>query len=131
MKRVQGFTVTEIIVAILIATTGAILFFSGQSTMQSAERDTTRKTAVNAMYYALENSFYQAHAYYPQQIDSKTLPMIDPNLFKDPNGIAINKTGSTLHYESFGCNNDGQCKSYRLEANLEREATYTKDSVHS
>lgn len=131
MKLRPGFTVIEIIIAIIVVVIGTILFISGQATIQASIRDTNRKTAINAMYYGLENSYYKQHAYYPQTIDSDVLPVIDPSLFKDPNGIEINQPKSTLHYQAIDCNLDGQCRSYKLEADLEREANYQKQSIHS
>jgi len=131
MKKREGFTVIEIIVAILVVVVGVIVFFTSQASVQAATRDQSRKTSINAFYYALENSFHKQNGYYPQTIDSKTLPMVDPSLFNDPGGIEVNKTGSTLHYKAVNCNTAGQCHSYELSADLEREATYTKQSIHS
>jgi hypothetical protein len=131
MKRREGFTVIEIIVAILVVVVGIVIFFSSQAEVQATTRDTSRKTSINAAYYALENSFYKQHNYYPQSIDSKTLPVIDPGLFKDPAGIAIDQPHSTLHYKAIDCDTAGECHSYELRATLEREADFVKNSIHS
>ncbi len=131
MKRSSGFTVIELLVAIFILSVGAILFFNGQASAQAAARDTARKTAVNAIYYNLEEVFYKTNGYYPQTASDKTLTAMDPSLFKDPSNLAINAHGSTLHYKGLSCSVDGHCKGYQLSANLEHEADYVKNSRNS
>jgi len=125
MKR-RGFTVIELLVIIVVIGVGGWLFFTERSTVNAEQRDSTRKTAVNAMYYNLEEVFYEAHSYYPQTIDSKTLRAMDPALFTDPNGVKIGESGSNYRYEATGCSTDGQCKSYALRSSMEREADYVK-----
>lgn len=128
MKRTSGFTVIELLVAIFILSVGAILFFNGQSGARAAAKDTERKTAVNAIYYSLEEVYHKTNGYYPQTVSAKLLPSVDPGLFKDPAGLEINAHGSTLHYQGLDCSVDGHCKAYRLSANLEHEADYVKNS---
>ncbi len=130
MKRSQGFTVIEIIVVILFLATASILLFMQRGDLVAQQRDGQRKTAINAMYYNLEEVFYAKNGYYPAKIDSKTLTAMDPSLFTDPNGVDINAQGSEYHYKTSNCIND-QCKSYTLSADLEKEATYTKTSRNS
>lgn len=125
MKRSQGFTVIEIIVAIVFIGVAATLLIIQRNGLEATQRDNQRKTAINAMYYNLEEVFYEKNGYYPSKIDSKTLRAMDPTLFTDPFGIKMNETGSGYHYTSTNCANN-QCKSYKLSADLEKEATYTK-----
>jgi type II secretory pathway pseudopilin PulG len=125
MKRSQGFTVIEIIVAIVFVGTTALLLLIQRNNLIGTQNDNQRKTAINAMYYNLEEVFYEKNGYYPSKIDSKTLRAMDPALFTDPNDIKMNDSGSQYHYTSMNCTNN-QCRSYKLSADLEKEAAYTK-----
>ncbi len=128
MKQMsKGFTVIEIILVALIAGFAGVLFFVQKNNMQTVANDNTRKTAINAMYYSLEEVFYAKNGYYPQNIDSENLASVDPLLFKDPNGNGINTNNSDYTYTPSGCDNN-QCKKYQLKATLENEADYIKTS---
>ncbi len=89
------------------------------------DRDDKRKTAINAMYYALEEGFYTQNGYYPESISEENLTVIDPNLFTDPSGIVLGKTGCSYIYDVANCT-DGKCKEYTLRAFLEKEDDYIK-----
>lgn len=128
MKYPRGFTVIELIFVLVLAGIGFALFITQKADIDAAARDSQRKTAINAMYYSLEEVYYAEKGYYPQTIDSKTLRAIDPALFTDPDGLALDDPLSTYHYEGTDCTNDGQCKHYKLSASLEREAEYVKNS---
>ncbi len=128
MRRTRGFTVIELIVVLVVAGIGFTLFVTQKANIDAAARDDKRKTAINAMYYSLEEVYYAEKGYYPQEIDSKTLRAIDPALFADPDGLKLGDPLSTYHYEGTDCSNDGHCKHYTLSASLEREAEYTKNS---
>jgi general secretion pathway protein G len=125
MKRESGFTVIELIVVIVFLGVAATLLLIQKGNLEAAKRDNQRKTAVNAMYYNLEEVFYEKNKFYPSKIDSKTLRAMDPGLFTDPNGVKMNETKSTYRYDGTNCDND-KCKSYTLRADLEREADYIK-----
>ena len=125
MKRSAGFTVIEIIVVIVFLGVATSILLMQKGNLQAAQRDNTRKTAINAMYYNLEEVFYEKNGYYPSKIDSKTLRAMDPDLFTDPNGVKMEEGDSDYHYEATDCSNT-QCKSYKLTAQLEKEATYEK-----
>lgn len=90
-------------------------------------RDTQRKTSINAMYYSLEEVFYEQNNYYPAYIDEDVLPSVDPELLTDPNGNKIGEAGSDYVYEATDCRED-RCSSYSLSANLENEEDFKKDS---
>lgn len=126
MRNRAGFTVIEVIVVVLFAIVAAGLFFSQQLALQAANRDDSRKIAINAVYYNLEEVFYQQLEYYPQNIDSKTLRAMDPALFTDPNGYKLGDKESDYTYEAKNCDLDGKCQGYRLSAAMESEAEYVK-----
>lgn len=125
MKRSQGFTVIELIVVIAFLALTTVVLFMQKSNLDANTRDSERKTAINAMYYNLEEVFFEKNGYYPSKIDSKTLRAMDPALFTDPNGVKMGEQNANYRYEATNCNND-QCKSYTLRADLEKEADYVK-----
>ena len=125
MKR-KGFTVVELLVAIVLLIAGGWLFFSEKASIDAVQRDAARKIAINAMYYNLEEVFYEKNGHYPVTIDSKTLRAMDPSLFTDPIGIKLGDTGSNYTYDAKGCSTDGLCDGYELRSTMEREADYTK-----
>jgi prepilin-type N-terminal cleavage/methylation domain-containing protein len=135
MKQ-RGFTVIELIVVIAFLLFAGVLFFVQKNNLQIASRDDARKTAINAMYYSLEESFFKQNGYYPATIDEKNLTTLDSALFTDPNGVKLGQTTekvddedvavqSDYRYEPTNCV-DGKCKSYTLRADLEAEADYIK-----
>ena len=123
----KGFTVLEIIIVAAFASLLFILFFVQKQNIDAMERDETRKTAINAMYYALEESFYPNHKYYPESISESNIKVIDPALWTDPNGHNLGDPESSYSYEPANCEN-GKCKEYTLKANLEKENTYIKNN---
>ena len=125
MKAKKGFTVLEIIVVGFFAGLLLIMFFVQKSNLDAMERDDERKTAINAMYYALEEGFYVQNGYYPETISENNLKMIDPALWTDPDGINLGTEGSSYSYEPANCVN-GKCTEYILKATLEKEDIYTK-----
>jgi hypothetical protein len=93
-----------------------------------ANRDSTRKTAVNAIYYNLEYVYYPTFNGYPEHLTTDGLKGLDPSTLKDPNGKTVGEQGSDYNYTPKDCTN-GVCKSYTLTANLENEADFTKNSM--
>lgn len=127
LKKQQGFTVLELVIVIVfLAVIGTVCVIQSRN-LQISQRDSQRKTAINAMYYNLEDVYYAAHKSYPQAITADGLKGIDPSLLKDPDGVMIGEQNSDYTYTPKNCTN-GQCKSYELRADLEQEADYIKDS---
>lgn len=127
MKQSKGFTVIELIVVILFLIAATVILFIQKNNLNATQRDSQRKTAINAMYYNLEEVFYEKNGYYPASIDSKTLRAMDPNLFTDPDGFKLGDPSSSYRYEGTNCTNQ-QCKAYTLRADLEKEADYIKNN---
>ena len=121
----QGFTIIELIIVATFAGLLFLLFFIQKSNLDAFYRDEDRKTAINAMYYALEESFYKANGYYPETISEENITVIDPALWTDPNGHNLGDPGSSYTYQPADCDN-GKCKRYILKAELEKEAAYVK-----
>lgn len=130
MKQ-RGFTVIELLVVIVILIVGGWLFFSEKARVDAVTRDDARKTAINAMYYNLEEVYFPKNGYYPASIDSKVLRAMDANLFTDPFGTAINTSSSDYRYDPTGCTTDGKCTGYSLRAIMEREADFIKKNRNS
>lgn len=125
MKRSQGFTVIEVLVVVLFLAAATVLLLIQKDNLAATQRDDERKAAINAMYYNLEEDFYEKNGYYPASIDSKTLRAMDPSLFTDPDGTKMGDPDAEYHYSATNCTND-HCKSYKLSADLEKEAKYVK-----
>ncbi len=125
MNYKKGFTVLELIIVGVFAGLLLILFFTQKSNIDAMERDEDRKTAINAIYYALEEYYYPEHHYYPETISEENLPVIDPVLWTDPMGNNLGELGSSYSYEPANCK-DGKCKEYILKADLEKEDDYIK-----
>ncbi len=125
IKQSLGFTVIELIFVAVLVGAASILFFVQKSNIEVTAQDSTRKTAINAMYYGLEEVFYPANHYYPQIISTDNLKSVDPALFTDPNGIKLGAAHSEYTYSPTDCANN-QCKSYTLKASLINEADYVK-----
>ena len=121
----HGFTILEIIIVGAFASLLFIIFFIQKSNVDAFNRDEARKTAINAIYYALEESFYKDHKYYPEQISEDNIKVIDPALWTDPSGYNLGDPKSSYSYEPANCK-DGKCKEYTLKTTLEKEDTYTK-----
>lgn len=130
-KQVKaGFTLVEILV--VIGFLGLLFIFAllQYFTLSAMDRDEQRKTAINAMYYSLEEGFYAKNGYYPQTISDTVLTTMDPELFTDPAGVNLGSEGSTYTYEPADCDDNGHCQEYTLRADLEREDDYIKRSRH-
>ena len=121
----RGFTVIELIFIIVLLAAASVLFFVQKNNLEVSGRDETRKTAINAMYYSIEEVYFKANGYYPRTIDATVLPSVDPSLFTDPNGVKLGEANSNYRYEPYNCNGD-QCKNYTLRTTLENEGDYVK-----
>lgn len=126
-ERQRGFTVLELIIAIVLVLVAGTVFYIQKRDLEVAKRDETRKIAINAMYYNLEDIFYPTNQFYPEALTADGLKGLDPELLKDPAGKAVSEESSTYRYEPKDCV-DGKCKSYTLRADLEHEADYEKTS---
>lgn len=128
IKNLQrGFTVLELIIAIFLVLVAGTVFYVQKRDLEVARRDSTRKTAINAMYYNLEDIFFLNNRFYPETLTPDQLKGVDPELFKDPNGLTVGEQGSNYRYEPKDCT-DQKCKSYTLTADLEHEADFIKTS---
>lgn len=123
----RGFTIIELLFIVVVLAGAGILFFVQKNNLEVAARDETRKTAINAMYYSLEEVYYKTNGYYPRTIDEKVLPSVEPALFTDPEGVKLGDGDSDYRYEPLDCTDD-KCKSYSLRTFLESEADYVKTS---
>lgn len=127
MKRAYRLTFVELIAIIIFATFTASILLYQKGNITASQKDNDRKTAINAMYYNLEEVFYKKKNYYPEYIDSDLLSAMDPALFTDPQGVMIGEPNSDYRYDGIDCLDD-KCRSYKLIARLDKEADYIKTS---
>lgn len=126
MKTKKGFTLIELMIVGFFVALLLIIFFIQKSNVEAMDRDDERKTAINAMYYALEEYYYPKYGYYPSEISEDVLPVIDPALFTDPLGTNLGIDGSSYSYEVANCNSNNECQEFTLRAQLEKEDAYIK-----
>ena len=98
-SRSYGFTVIELVLVVVLLLGAAGLLTWQRNNLAEGYRDEQRKTAINAMYYGLEESFYKEKGYYPLTIADNTLATVDNALLKDPDGVMINTAGSSYRYQ--------------------------------
>ena len=125
MTQKRGFTIIEIILVAVFASLLFIVVFIQKSDLDALERDNIRKTAINAIYYALEEDFYQKNHYYPEFIYSDNLPTVTSELWTDPSGFDFGNPESSYSYQPANCS-QGKCKEYKLQTKLEKEDIYIK-----
>ena len=125
MKIKNGFTLVETAIVVVVFSLMVGLIWKQKTNIDAMTRDESRKTAINAMYYALEESFYSENGYYPEQISKDVLPVVGSELWIDPDGYDFSDVRSSYKYEPANCIN-GQCKEYMLSAKLEQEDKYIK-----
>lgn len=124
-KFSSGFTVIEIIVIALTFAILAVLFIIQFNNLQAKNRDATRKTAINSMYYTLEEVHFRDHNYYPTKLTTENMPSVPESLLKDRNDVMVGEEGSEYRYEPTDCL-DNKCSSYTLRAELEKEDDFIK-----
>lgn len=124
-KTSRGFTIIEVVVVVLVLSFASVVFFLQKNNVETAARDEQRKTAINAMYYGLEEVYFKENGYYPRTIKSTTLRSVDPALLKDPNGVMIGESDSDYRYEPTACDGD-KCRAYTLRTTLENEDDFIK-----
>ena len=127
MKSQRGFTVLELIIVIAFLAVAGTIFYVQKRDLEVQNRDSDRKTAINAIYYNLEDIYYPVNRAYPEKLTADQLKGLDPNALKDPEGVSIGDQNSDYTYEPKDCAS-GKCASYTLRADLEHEADYTKTS---
>lgn len=130
IKRSSGFTVIELLLIVVVLSIASAVFFVQKNNLQVSARDTQRKTAINAMYYSLEEVYFKQNNSYPKTINQTVLPSVDPALFIDPSGAAVGDSSSNYRYIPVNCT-DNVCASYTLRTTLQNEADFVKTSIHN
>ncbi|HEX6258224.1 MAG TPA: prepilin-type N-terminal cleavage/methylation domain-containing protein [Candidatus Saccharimonadales bacterium] len=123
MKYSRGFTIVELLVAVVFLIGAGTLFIMQKNDLEMAARDAQRKTAINAMHQSLEEVFFKQNRFYPEKLSAEILPSVEPGLFTDPHGKKIGEKDSEYRYEPSACS-QGKCEGYTLRTTLEKEADY-------
>lgn len=121
MRRTSGFTVIEILSAVVLILIVGTLVVLQKNNLDAASRDQQRKTSVNAIYYGLKKGYFVKTGNYPSALDSNSMPYVDPKAFQQigsDNQYAVK-------YRGLDCE-DTKCKGFEIKTNLEKESTYKK-----
>jgi len=126
-KYSKGFTVIEVSFIIVVMVLAATLFFVQKNNLQVSSRDDERKSSINAIFYSLEEVFYEKNKFYPSKISETNIKSVDPDVFIDPQGFKLGEPESNYRYEPTECNNE-KCYSYTLRTTLEAEDDFIKEN---
>lgn len=121
MKRASGFTVIELLSCLVLLCIIGGLVVLQKNNLDASQRDRDRKTAVNAIYYGLKEGYQIDHKSYPVTIESKMLPYVNPDSFKQIGDDPLYK----IRYRGLDCEAD-VCKKFEITVKLEKEADYKK-----
>ena len=126
MKHSAGFTVVELLVALVFLGLVAGAAYSQHQALEIVHRDQDRKVAINAIYYNLEEVVKPALGSYPRVLTANQLKAMDAGLLVDPRGNKLGELDSDYRYEPTGCNGGDLCSGYTLRADLERETDFVR-----
>ena len=124
----RGFTVVEVLAFFLLLSFVGLIFLSQKNALDAIHRDRERKTAINEVYYNLQEVVYPSLKAYPSSLNAKQLSTMNASYLTDPSGHKINSKGSDYRYEPTGCNGGALCTGFTLRTELEREADFVKSS---
>jgi len=124
----RGFTVVEVLAFFLLLSVVGLIFLSQKNALDAIHRDRDRKTAINEIYYNLQEVAYPALKGYPSTLSVKQLSTLDRSFLTDPAGHKIGSKDSDYRYEPTGCNGGTLCTGFTLRTELEREADFVKSS---
>lgn len=91
----SGFTVIELIVVVAMVIAASVITFIQINNINVSNQNSQRKTAINAIYFALEEVYYKKNQGYPSTLNSAELTSVDPELFTDPDGFTLGKDSLT------------------------------------
>ncbi len=126
----RGFTVVEVLAFFMLLSVVGVIFLSQKNALDAIHRDRERKTAINEIYYNLEEVVYPTLKGYPSVLSPKQLKTLDSAYLTDPEGYKIGNKDSSYRYEPTGCNGGTLCTGFTLRTELEREADFVKSSFH-
>jgi Tfp pilus assembly protein PilE len=126
MNTSAGFSTIELIALFLLLGFLAVVGYDRYDAVQSVHRDQARKVAINSIHQNLEEVVKPKLGGYPRIIAASQLTAMDKSLLTDPHGKVLGKNTSDYRYEPTGCNGGDICRSYKLSADLEKEADYVK-----
>lgn len=121
MKRTYGFTMVELMSAIVLLVIVSSLVLLQKSNIDASNRDKDRKTAVNAIYYGLKEGYFPQNQNYPIKVSKETLPYVDPSSFTE-----LGNDKYDVQYHGLNC--DGaKCQNFEIRVRLEKESVYKKE----
>lgn len=123
----SGFTVAEIFIALAMLLGAGFFIYNQWQYFSLVERNTDRKTAINAMHYYLQEVYEPQHSGYPVTLQPDDISAIEGDHLRDPAGRLVTEFQSDLRYEPGGCS-EGVCQRYMLRANLEQATDFIRRS---
>lgn len=120
------FSTVELISLFLLLGFLAIVGYDRFDAIQSVHRDQDRKIAINTIKHNLEEVVKPKIGGYPRVLSAAQLSAMDKSLLTDPRGNVLGTRNSDYRYQPTGCNGSDICSSYKLVADLEKEADYVK-----
>ena len=123
MNRTQGFTVIELLVALVLVLIIGTIALVQKNDLDASTRDQKRKISVNAMYYGLKEGYFKQNKSYPSTISKENLLFIDPASFV----LVGNDKEYTIHYKGLNCEANA-CADFLVTTKLEKESEYKRGS---
>ncbi len=126
----RGFTVVEVLAFFMLLSVVGVIFLGQKNALDAIHRDRERKTAINEIFYNLEEVVYPTLKGYPSVLNPTQLKTLGSAYLTDPEGNKIGDKDSDYRYEPTGCNGGTLCTGFTLRTELEREADFVKSSFH-
>lgn len=87
-KNQFGYTVAELLIVIMVIGILAAITFSGIQSSNARGRDAERTADIDVLHSRLEE-YFSDYGGYPNTLNITNLPGVNPDVLKDPNGVAI------------------------------------------
>lgn len=124
----DGFTFAEFLIAAALLIGVGMFVFSQWQYAAMGERDTQRKTSINAIHFYLKEVYLPKHKSFPVTLQPQTLEGFDGSSLHDPAGRVVGDPASDFRYEASGCTGT-TCTHYVLRADLEKEADFIRQGA--
>lgn len=87
-KSQSGYTMAEVLVVVVVVGILAAIAFNGIQSSNARARDAERTADIDVLHSRLEE-YFSDYGGYPGTLTTSNLPGVNPDVLKDPNGVAI------------------------------------------